>query len=275
LDKEEQANLVMGLSGAISLYQLAKIVRHYVELVRKTKNLQIGMMLEMQMPMIERISKALFQGTEALTNGWPVGDSIGCLVAAKLIGESKTREVEEDVVLAERNIKKKQVMIIKAKGPGGRLGKLGKAVEKIVKKNKISKIITIDAAAKLEGEKTGKVAEGVGVAIGGIGVDRAYIESLATKKKIPLDSVVIKMSQEEAIQPMSEDILKALPLAIESVEKIIENSRGKILVVGVGNTSGVGNDARAAEQAEILVRKNIRRMGKEEKGEKKSFWDWI
>ncbi|MEM5879430.1 MAG: DUF1512 family protein, partial [Candidatus Aenigmatarchaeota archaeon] len=147
LNKEEQANLIMGLSGAISLNQLAKIVRHYVETVRKTKNLQLGMVLEMQLPLIERISKALLQGTEALTNGWPIGDAAGCMTAAKLIGNSKIREMEEDIVFAEKKIKGKKVIIMKAKGPGGRLGKLGKAVEKLVKKRKIDKIITIDAAA--------------------------------------------------------------------------------------------------------------------------------
>jgi hypothetical protein len=275
MDKEEQANLVMGLSGAISLNQLAKVVRHYVETVRKTKNLQLGMVLEMQLPMIERISKALFEGTEALTNGWPVGDSVGCMVAARLIGNSKVREMEEDVVVAERKIKGKKVIIMKAKGPGGRLGKLGKAVEKLLKKRKVSKIITIDAAAKLEGEKTGKIAEGVGVAIGGIGVDRAYIENLATKKNIPLDSVVIKMSQEEAIQPIPEAVLKAVPLALQTVERIIENSKDTVLVVGVGNTCGVGNDGKAAEKAEIEAKKILKMLKKREEKEKKSFWDWI
>lgn len=275
LNKEEQANLVMGLSGAIALNQLTKLVRHYVEIVRKTKNLQLAMVLEMQLPLIERISKSLLKGTEALTNGWPIGDSVGPLVAAKLIGNSKVREMEEEVVIAEKKIKGKQVIIMKAKGPGGRLGKLGKAVEKIVKKKKITKIITIDAAAKLEGEKTGKIAEGVGVAIGGIGVDRAYIEELATKKKIPLDSIVIKMSQEEAIQPIPEEVLKAVSIVVETVERNIEKSKGKILVVGVGNTCGVGNDARSADKAIVEAKKVLKMIKKREEEKKKKFWDWI
>ncbi|MEM5870310.1 MAG: DUF1512 family protein, partial [Candidatus Aenigmatarchaeota archaeon] len=222
LNKEEKANLMMGLSGAISIYQLAKIVKHYVELVRKTKNLQLGMILEMQLPIIEKISKALLNGTEAFVQGWPIGDSVGSMVAAKMIENTRVKETEEDVVIARKKIEGKEVIIIKAKGPGGRLGKLGRAVEKIVKREKISKIITVDAALKLEGEKTGKVAEGVGVAIGGIGVDRAYIENIATQKKIPLDSIVIKMSQEEAFQPITEPILKAVPLAIEAVKRSIK-----------------------------------------------------
>jgi hypothetical protein len=275
LDKEEQANLVMGLSGAITLNQIAKIVRHYVELVRKTKNLQYGMMLEMQLPLIERISRSLIKGTEAMTNGWPIGDSVGSLVAAHMIGKNKTKEIEEDVVAVKKKIKGKSVVIMKAKGPGGRLGKLGKAVEKIVRKNRVDKIITIDAAGKLEGEKTGTIAEGVGVAIGGIGVDRAYIENLAVKKNIPLDSVVIKMAQEEAFEPMPEDVLKAVPKAIKTVEDDVAKSRGRILIVGVGNCSGVGNDERAAEGAEEQVRKVLKIMKAREEKEKKGFWDWF
>ncbi|MEM5836646.1 MAG: DUF1512 family protein [Candidatus Aenigmatarchaeota archaeon] len=274
LNKEEKANLMMGLSGAISIYQLAKIVKHYVELVRKTKNLQLGMILEMQLPIIEKISKALLNGTEAFVQGWPIGDSVGSMVAAKMIENARVKETEEDVVIARKKIEGKEVIIIKAKGPGGRLGKLGRAVEKIVKREKISKIITVDAALKLEGEKTGKVAEGVGVAIGGIGVDRAYIENIATQKKIPLDSIVIKMSQEEAFQPITEPILKAVPLAIEAVKRSIKNSKGKVILVGVGNTCGVGNDKKSAEQAEMQARKVLKMKAKEEK-KKKSFLDWF
>jgi hypothetical protein len=277
LDSEEQANFIMGLSGAISLNQVAKLVRHFVELVRKTKNLQYGLMLQMQLPLIERISKALLKGTEALTNGWTIGDAAGSLVGAHLIGSSRAKEVEEDTLLARKIIKGRTVFIVKAKGPGGRLGKLGKVVENLIKRQKISKIITIDAAAKLEGEKTGSVAEGIGVAIGGVGVDRAYIENISTKKQIPLDSYVIKMSQEEAIQPMQKEILLAVPKVVKMVEENIKSSRGKIIVVGVGNTTGVGNNEKDAQKAEKLVNDVLKivKKRKDEDKEGKSKWSWL
>ncbi len=269
-DSEAQADLTMGLSGAISLNQISKIVRHYVEMVKKMKNLQYGLIIQMQLPLIERISKALLKGTEALTNGWPIGDSIGPYIAAGMIDKG-LREVEEDIVASKKRIKNRDVIIMKAKGPGGRTGKLGKAVEKIVKKQKISKIITIDAAAKLEGERTGSVAEGVGVAIGGIGVDRVYIENIATQKDIPLDSFLIKMSAEEAIMPMRLEILNATPKVVKAVEEnIAESSRGgKIIVVGVGNTSGVGNDKKSAKEAELTIKKIIHKVNIQEKEEEK------
>lgn len=280
LDVESQANLMMGLSGAVSLNQVSKIIRHYVEMVRKTKNLQLAMVIQMQLPLIEKIAKALLRGTEALTNGWPIGDSVGSLVAAHLIGNLKTKEIEEDTLLARKKIKGKNVFIIKAKGPGGRLGKLGRAVEKLIKRQKIAKIITIDAAAKLEGEKTGSIAEGIGVAIGGIGVDRAYIENIATKKEIPLDSIIIKMSQEEAIMPMKKEILDSIPKVLKIVEENIAKTKqkGNIIVVGVGNSCGIGNDEKAARQAEEQVKKIAKMMKKreeEEKKKEKKFSDWF
>ena len=275
--EEQKQNIKMGLSGAVSLNSVAKVVRHFVETVRKTKNLQMALILQMQLPQIEQISKALLSGTEALVNGWPIGDTIGNLAAANFVGKGKMREFEKDVMLGEKTVGKRKIYIMKARGPGGRLGKIGKAVEKLVNKKKIAKIITIDAAAKLEGEKTGTVAEGVGVALGGIGVDRTYIEDVAVKKKIPLDSIVVKMSQEEAIQPMKREILSTVPYVLRVVGERIKATRssGAILVIGVGNSSGVGNNQKAALEAEKNIKKIASQMKVREKRmkeKKKKNW---
>ncbi|MBI2545457.1 MAG: DUF1512 family protein [Candidatus Aenigmarchaeota archaeon] len=273
MSPEEQAELVMGFAGAVSLNQVSKIVRHYVEMIKKTKNVQLAMLLQMQMPMIEKMSKALLSGTESFANGWAVGDSAGGLVVARMVGDSKMKEFEEDTLIVKKNIKGRSVILVKPRGPGGRLGKLGKTVERL-SRQKVAKIITIDAAAKLEGEKTGSVAEGVGVAIGGIGVDRSYIENLATNKDIPLDSFVVKMSQEEAIMPMVPDILKATDKMIGLVEKNISETteKGLIIVVGVGNTTGIGNDKKATIEAEKKIKEIAAMMAKREEKEKKKGW---
>ena len=278
LGDEEKANLVMGLSGAISLNQIFKIVRHVLELVKKTKNVQLAMLYQMQMPFIERIAKALLKGTEALSNGWPIGDAAGSMFAAHFIENAKTSEIEQDVLMAKRNIKGRNVFILKAKGPGGRLGKLGKAAEKIIKKQKIKKIITVDAAAKLEGERTGSVAQGVGVAIGGPGVDRSYIENISTRLNIPIDTFVIKMSPEEAIMPIKKEVMNAIPRVIEMVENNIAETQGNILLIGVGNTSGVGNNKKAALEAEAQAKKVLEMLKsrKDNDEEKKHKWtDWL
>jgi hypothetical protein len=273
METEKRANVMMGLSGAISLHQLTKLVRHFVELIKKTKSVNLAMLLQMQLPLIERMAKALLHGTEALANGWPVGDTIGPYVAANLIGNSKIENFDEDTVFSRKKYKNRNVVIVKASGPGGRTGNPGRAVEKMCKKEKIAKIITIDAAAKLEGEETGTVAEGIGVAIGGIGVEKSYIENIAVKKKLPLDSIVIKMSQEEAIKPMKKPILKSMPRVMEALDEAIERTeeRGKIIIVGVGNTSGVGNDKKGIKETDKIIKRNIKKMEARKKKEKKKF----
>jgi hypothetical protein len=273
LGPEQKANTMMGLSGAISLYTLTKLVRHFVELIKQTKSINLAMLLQMQLPLIERLAKALFHGTEALANGWPVGDTIGPYTTATLIGNSKIKEMDDETVVCRKKYKKRDIIIVKAKGPGGRTGNPGRIVEKIVKREKIAKIITIDAALKLEGEKTGTIAEGVGVAIGGIGVEKTYIENTAVKKNLPLDSIIIKMSQEEAITPMKKEILNSVPVVTQALDAAIDRTKekGKIIVVGVGNTSGVGNSKKDADEAKEIIKQNLRRMKALEKKKKKKF----
>jgi len=271
MSAEEKANLEMGLAGGISMHQIAKIVRHYVELVRKTKNLQIAMVLQMQLPMIERIAKAVYKGTQNLAKGEPVGDGLGPLVIASLASK-RMEEIAEETVMLKKKIKGKDVILVKASGPGGRLGRLDVATKKIMAKERITKIITIDAAAKLEGEKTGSIAEGVGVAIGGIGVEKYHIEDIAVKAEIPLDSIVVKMSQEEAITLMRKSIFDALPHVMESIERSLENTKGTVLIVGVGNTSGVGNSQSAVDAVKGHVDANEKRIKEEKAKKNRPFW---
>jgi len=278
LGKEEKENIKGGLSGAISLHGIAKIVRHNVELVRKLKSLQLAMLLQMQLPLIERLAAALFDGTEALSNGWPIGDSMGPFAVASMIGDARVRDIEKGTVVATKRLAGRKVFLVKAKGPGSRVGKIDKAINAIARRNKIAKIITIDAAVKLEGERTGSVAEGVGVAMGGVGVERSRIEDAVAQRKLPIDSVVIKMSQEEAFQPVRAEMLAAIPRVTKIVEERVRASKkaGAVIVVGVGNTSGVGNSRRDIAKAEQIARRNMAVMRKREQKlkeqEKKDWW---
>jgi hypothetical protein len=260
--EEKKASIQMGAAGGMELYMVAKIVRHYIEVIKKTKSYQIAMIIQMQLPLIERIAKALEEGTKTLANGEPIGDGIGPFMVARMIDKKKAKETEDEVVIAEKKIDGRHVFLVKAKGPGGRVAYPGKAVEKIMKKHRISRVITIDAAAKLEGEKTGSVAEGVGVAMGGPGVERSYIEDAVVRNRIPLDSVIVKMSSEEAIKPLRMSMLKAEPAVMDSLKRRIGKSKKgeKIIIVGVGNTSGVGNSSKEAEDTVKWVGKYEKKM---------------
>ncbi|NOX71632.1 MAG: DUF1512 domain-containing protein [Candidatus Micrarchaeota archaeon] len=264
---ERKANAMMGFSAGIELYMLSKILKHYIKLIKETNSYQLAIILQMQLPLIEKLAVSMAKGTKALAEGQPIGDAIGPYAAAKLIGKFKTKEIEEETLLAETTLNGRKLLVIKAKGPGGRLGRPGKAVEKLVEKNKIARIITIDAAGKLEGEKTGSVAEGVGVAMGGPGVEKSYIEAVAVKNKIPLDSIIVKMKPEEAILPMRKAVKDAIPEVMESVKRSISRTKkgDKIIVVGVGNTAGVGNDAKALAEVDKWVEKYERKLKQKKK----------
>lgn len=266
MNPEDQASLVGGLSGAITMNQIAKIVRHFVETIKKTKNLQLAMILQMQMPFIEKIAKAMLNGTETMANGWPMGDSAGPMVASSMIGTSRGKDIR-DTIVVRKKVKGRNVVIIKAKGPGGRLGKPWEIIEKEVRHGKVAKIISVDAAGKLEGEKTGAIAEGIGVAMGSF--YRAFIENIATEKRVPIESIAIKMAPEEAIMNMPPDVIKAVPKAVYLVEQNIKNTKrkGTIIVMGVGNTSGVGNDKKSVEQAEKKAKEIAQMMKKREEQE--------
>jgi hypothetical protein len=267
---ERKAALEMGLAGGMTVYEISKIVRHYVETIRKTKSLQIAMILQMQLPMVEKMARAMYKGTKSMARAEPIGDGLGPLVAAELMGNGKVTDVGEEIVMAETSMAGRKLFVMKASGPGGRIGMPGRAVEKIVNEKKISMIITVDAAAKLEGEKTGSIAEGVGVAMGGPGTDRFFIEEVAVKNGLPLDSIIVKMSPEEAIMPMRKAVKDAVPEVMESLKRSLERSKkgSHVIVFGVGNSSGVGDSKAAADKMKKWVEESEKRRLAEKKKNK-------
>ena len=110
-------------------------------------------------------------------------------------------------------------------------------------KGKIATVIMIDAGLKLEGEALGEVAEGVGAAIGGPGVDQYKIEEAIMQDHIPINAVVIKEDIGDAVSPMRKEIFDSADKAIERVKEVVtERTKegDKIIIVGIGNTIGIG-----------------------------------
>lgn len=251
-DRVWRANIVSLLKGGIGINNIAKIVRHYVEFVKKTNNLQMAMIIQMQMPLIKKIAKAQKKGVEAISGGKPIGDGIAPLIAANMI-EGDVKEAARDVIYSKVKMNGRTVFVLKADGPGANLGKLGDAVKKIAEEQKASKIITIDASLKLEGEVTGKVCEGIGAAIGDPGPEKAKMEEVAMKLDIPLEAYVIKMSLEEAISPLTENIGESISKATDLIKDSIERTPdgSSVVVVGVGNTCGIGNAKDAVRDIKL------------------------
>lgn len=241
-DEDELANLNMAFKGVMGTHQIYKVLRHFRQLINKTKNFQLIGLIQMMLPIYRELAESQKEATRAFVDEAPIGDAIGPLVAARMI-EDEPEEVAEDIVYAEEELDGQNLHVLKSKGPGARLGKYGDAIDSLAEENDIEAIITVDAAAKFEGEQTGEVAEGVGVMMGGPGVEKSKIEEAATDHEIPLEGVIIKQSPPEASKPMKKEIYESNQEAIDKVEQVAKEFDGDVVVAGIGNTCGVANTA--------------------------------
>ncbi|MGA3404854.1 MAG: DUF1512 domain-containing protein [Candidatus Bathyarchaeia archaeon] len=237
-------NLENLVEATWALNFMYKIVRHLYLLGKKTFSIFVIFQLQAFLPLIMQEAEAYLGATKAFAEGHPIGDGAGALVASKLMRNSTVRKVEKDMVAGETVIEGRRVIALKAEGPGGNVGKPGDAIRQVLEENngKASMIIMVDAALKLEGEKTGEVTEGIGAAIGGIGTERYKIEEEATKFGIPVYAIVIKQSILEAVTTMKKEIADAAEPVMESIKHLIleHTKEGELIIVaGIGNTAGI------------------------------------
>ena len=242
----EVDNLENLLEASLALNIYYKVIRHYYLLGKKTMNIYVIMQIHMILPMIVREIEAYSAALQAFKNGMPIGDGVGALVAAKMMHGNEWTEVAKEMVAAEVPYNGRTLIVTKAKGPGGSVGKPGDAVDNILNmrkgKDEVKAVIMVDAAGKLEGEPTGSIAEGIGAAIGGIGVEKYKIEEAVKAKGIPMYAVVIKQDITHVVAPMVEELYTACDTAVEVIKRMIEEKTEEgdtVLVAGIGNTVGV------------------------------------
>jgi len=244
-DETQTNNLENTLEAASALNFIYKVIRHYYLLGKKTLSLYVIMQIQMVLPLIMKEAEAYASALKAFSYGQPIGDGAGALVAGRLMHGFETKKISKDCVVATVPVEGRTAYVIKAEGPGGNVGKPGDAIEQIINENKgkISTIIMIDAAAKLEGEEVGEVAEGVGAAIGGPGVDQFKIEESILKYHIPINAVIIKEDIGDAVSPMRKEIIDSIDKALERVKQVmLERTKegDKVIIAGIGNTIGIG-----------------------------------
>jgi hypothetical protein len=233
------------LEATIAVYFIFRIIRHFLLLGKKTKSTFLIMQIYMSLPLIMIFAKAYFEALKCFAEGKPIGDGVGPLVAARLMRGSEPKEVAKEVVAVEKDINNRNVIILKAKGPGGTVGKPGLGVMNVIeeKEGKVARVIMIDAALKLEGEITGDVIEGVGAAIGDPGPEKHKIEESGVKYNIPIDAIIVKQSIEDALTSMKKSIAMSVDEVIRRIHWIIDNQTNEgdtVVVAGIGNTLGVG-----------------------------------
>jgi len=243
-DETQINNLSNMLEAALALNQIYKFVRHFYLMGKKTSSFYIILQLQMILPQIMKESQAFASALTAFIAGQPIGDGIGPLVAARLMHRNKEYEIARDTVVSEVPMEGRMAYVLKAKGPGGNVGKPGEAIRQILeeKEGKVARIIVIDAAQKLEGEKPGEVVEGTGVAIGGPGVDKYKVEEIATKYKVPINAILIKEGIEDVVSAMRKEIANSVEEVIKRINRIIRETTkegDQIIIAGIGNTIGI------------------------------------
>jgi hypothetical protein len=244
-DEPQVNNLENLVEGSLALNTIYRIVRHFYLLGRKTQSFYLILQLQMILPLIMQEAEALVGATKAFAQGQPIGDGLGPLVASKLMKDKEKRKVEKDIVVSELTLEGRQIIALKAEGPGGNVGKPGDAIRELIqeREGKIAMVVMVDAAVKFEGEKTGDISEGTGAAIGGVGTERFKIEEEASKYKIPVYALIVKESLQEAIMPMKKEITDAADNVIAKIKSLIQERTKEaetIIVAGIGNTIGIG-----------------------------------
>jgi hypothetical protein len=244
---ENLENLVEAVMAVDFIYRL---IRHYLILGKKSKSMILLLQISMQMGIIMALAKSYFSAAKAFSEGSPIGDGLGPLVVASFIREIskepvEARELMKETTVQEITFEERTVYIVRAKGPGGTVGKPGKVIKKLIEEHgdSISRIIMIDAGLKLTGDKTGSIAIGVGAAIGGIGIEKHYIEESSTGKDIPIDALICRQSLEDAITTMKRPITQSVSKIVEHIKMAIRKrtEKGtKVIVAGIGNTIGIG-----------------------------------
>jgi hypothetical protein len=244
-DETQTNNLENTLEAASALNFIYKVIRHYYLLGKKTLSLYVIMQIQMILPMIMKEAEAYASALKAFAYGQPIGDGAGALVAARLMHGYETRKLEKDCVVATVPFEGRTAFVVKAEGPGGNVGKPGDAVKQVIEENKgkIAMIVMIDAALKLEGEELGEVAEGVGAAIGGPGVDQFKIEEELLKYHIPINALVVKEDIGDAVSPLRKEVFDSIDTVIARIKEVVSERTkegDKIVIAGIGNTIGIG-----------------------------------
>ncbi len=242
IDTMELSKVQNILEIVATLQLFHKVVRHLFLTAKKQNNYPMILPLQMILPFIMEQAEALKDAVPAFKQGQPIGDGIGPLVVGEMMLNTKKQKAEFETVYSESEFEGRKLILLKAEGPYATVGRPGEATESLVEKYKPDIMVMIDAALKFEGEDSGTVAQGFGAAIGGVGTDRFKIEEIATKLDIPVFSIVIKQSVNDAITLMKKEIAaQAENVKTQVYEMITDNTKTgqTALVIGVGNTLGV------------------------------------
>ena len=235
----ERAQTLLEAASALRAAYMA--VNHMFLTAKRQRNYPLILPLQMVLPSVMEEARALRAGIPAFRRGQPVGDGIGPLVVARMMRGLEKTEPAPQTSMAATRMDGRRVLLLKARGPGPTVGRLDEAVAAALEGG-VDAVVTVDAALRYEGQESAQVEEGFGVAMGGSGAERFAIEEAAAKAGVPVLAVVVRQSVREAVTLMTREIAESARETGERVRQAVSRGAGPgktVLVVGVGNTSGV------------------------------------
>jgi hypothetical protein len=145
----EVNNLTNLLEVSISLDLMYRVVRHYYLQSKKQGGILALAQLQMNLPMIMEEAEAYNSAVDAFAAGKTIGDGVGPLVATRFSEGRKAKELTKETDVYESSFEGRRLLIVRARGPGGNVGKPGLAVEKLIQDaGPVDRIITVDAALR-------------------------------------------------------------------------------------------------------------------------------
>ncbi len=226
-----------------SLRLVHRMMNHMYLTAKRQNNYPLILPLQMMLPFVMEEAEAMRDAMGTFAGNQPVGDAAGPMAVGLMMRDLPKRMAAYQTVCAETRVRGRRVMLVKAEGPAPVVGRLDEALLGILEDTEPAAVIMVDAALKMEGEESGVVSRGFGAAMGGTGAERFRIEEAAAGRNVPVYSVVVKQSVREAVTLMSEAVYGAVGEASRAVLDIIQNDipgDGDVIVIGVGNTGGVG-----------------------------------
>jgi hypothetical protein len=111
----QRNNLENLLEAGLALNIYYKVIRHYYLLGKKTMNIYVIMQIHMILPMLIQQIEAYSAALQAFRDGIPIGDSVGPIVAAKLLNGAEVHEVAKEMAVGEIEYEGRRIIITKAR----------------------------------------------------------------------------------------------------------------------------------------------------------------
>jgi len=125
-DSIQGSNLENLLEASMAVDYIYRLIKHYLILGKKSKSMILLLQISMQLHMIMSMCKSYYYAVKAFSEGSPIGDALGPMVAGHFVRDVSKEDVDavevaRDTICQEVTFEDRTVYVVRAKGPGDRL----------------------------------------------------------------------------------------------------------------------------------------------------------